>query len=155
MKRTRLRSRSSGIVLEGVNARCYTALMNLRAAERQADDDLQADIKRKAAELMASAELKVANECTTGARRKANAVKYRAAAREEASNYKHDREYQAMKIHGGRCEISMIAAERKIDELLTEAVDEQGGQKGNLGTYLWALRAGLHQRFNKIGVGVV
>jgi hypothetical protein len=155
MKIAKVKSVFSGFMLEGVDAKCYIALMNQKAAERQADDDLRVNIKRKAGELKASAELKAANERTTGARRKANAAKYRAAAREEASNYKHDREYQAMKIHEDRCEISMIAAERKIDELLTEAVDEQDGQNGDLRAYLRALRDGLQQRFNKIGPNLI
>jgi hypothetical protein len=151
MKITTVKSVFSGFMLKGVDAKCYIALTNQRAAEKQADDDLNVNIKRKAAELMASAELKAANECTTTARRKATAVKYRAAAREEASNYKFALERQAWEISANPRKMSLIAAERKIDELLTEAVDEQSGQNGDLRTYLPALTGGLQQRFNKIG----
>jgi hypothetical protein len=151
MKRTRVRSERTGALLEGANAKCYNALKNLWAAERKVNDDLQADIERKAAELETAAELKAADEYKT-AKRKPPAAKYRAAARKKAKNYENKVMDQAMRTRGKLYEMSDIAAERKLDELLLEAIDEQNGDSGHLGRYLWAIRAGLEERLNKIGL---
>lgn len=151
MKDQTVKSEYSGVVLKGAAAKCYIALRERRANEDKAADQLKADIKRKAADLRTAAELKAADKYTTAPERRAAAVKYRAEARQRARDYKWKIERRAMDSNNDLCKKSEIAAERKIDALLLEAIDEQTGSEGHLAAYIRALSEKLSDLRHHLG----
>lgn len=150
--RIRIKNAYTGNTLQGFAAECYIAVMKARAAQREADETLKVEIKRKAAELKTAAELRAAKEHTTTAERKAATVRYRAEARERAATYKEKLERKQRATYGSSLKVIRLAAERKIDGLLREAISGQNGLGGHIDLYLWMLGRHLTDRLNEIGV---
>ncbi|QNI30850.1 hypothetical protein H7849_17235 [Alloacidobacterium dinghuense] len=152
MKSKQVTSKFSGFVLKGASAQCYDAVLKLRTAEREADEDRKEGVKRKRAELKTAADVKAADEYEIPAERKIAAAKYRAEARERAKKYEWELQRKASDASRKLYSKSLAAAERKVNELLLEATDTQIEPNGHLEVYLRELRITLSQRLRQIGV---
>ncbi len=151
MKRKQVTSKLSGFVLKGASAQCHDAVWKLRTAEREAYEARKEEVKRKRAELRTAADVKAADEYEIAAERKVAAAKYRAETREKAKKYEWELHRKASNTSGKLYKKSLVAAERKVNELLLEAIDTQIEPNGHLGVYLRELRLILSQQLRHIG----